>query len=201
MGSSADYYSIPRAKLKPDYVRRDDNAGQLQAYLDESRSDSGSSIVEEYERRIITDVNRSEVRTTTTSAADHTAQFTVHPPIGGGGIESEANHFAANASRANYGGAAIEHRRGAAESSSQRSAHSSRYDDDESNSGSDDDESLNSGAGGGAPGGGGGALDRTTRITQSHDWQPNSDGRRGGVERSRNEIATVTRMNETNLLR
>lgn len=94
-GIGSEYYTIPRAKLKAEsragFRDSELDAGQLQGYLDDydhgaraydSASVSSGSSGDEYERRVITDVNVTEVRTTTiTGGADSSAQFTVYPPI------------------------------------------------------------------------------------------------------------------------
>ncbi|VDM42590.1 unnamed protein product [Toxocara canis] len=130
----SDYYTIPRAKLKShvnECVVEVDEAGRagdmdamalarrgplekdaaaLQRYLDGGASVSSGSSIEEVERRVITDVTRSEVRTTTVRDAygegpsggtvygtstsgfpahEHSAQFFVHTPI-----ETEAEQYA-----------------------------------------------------------------------------------------------------------
>ncbi|CAI4230491.1 unnamed protein product [Auanema sp. JU1783] len=63
----SDYYTIPRAKLKPygDEMVGHDNIGALQAYLDDGASISSDGTLEEIERRVVTDVTTKEIRTTT----------------------------------------------------------------------------------------------------------------------------------------
>jgi len=128
------YHTIPRAKLKP-------YAGSF--------SSASSSSMEEIERRVITDVTRSEVRTTTVdgqaSAQDHNAQFMVHGP-GQDWSESSAS-------------GAIR-RRGGTTGGYQRD-----YED------RDDSESEEEA--------GGGVYARTTHQSQHHDYEPSADGRGG----------------------
>ncbi|KAK6036288.1 hypothetical protein COOONC_26207, partial [Cooperia oncophora] len=65
----SDYYTIPRAKLKPgahsDEMMGHDNAAVLGAYLDDGASVSSDGSLEEIERRVTTDVTTREIRTTT----------------------------------------------------------------------------------------------------------------------------------------
>uniref|UniRef100_A0A915AKQ6 Transmembrane cell adhesion receptor mua-3 n=1 Tax=Parascaris univalens TaxID=6257 RepID=A0A915AKQ6_PARUN len=213
----SDYYTIPRAKLKRHAVEEgarggaDDmdamtlarrgqpeaDAGALQRYLDGGASLSSGSSIEEIERRIITDVTRSEVRTTTfhdaygegtsgataygiSSAAtggvpaqEHSAQFFVRTPV-----ETDAEQYAT--STADH----FMHRSGgySGDYHSQPQQMGGQYGDEDDIGGSDVGDAV---------------YDRTTRVTTHRDFVPATRGR-GPSERLRNEFQTTTTSNETN---
>ncbi|VDN53805.1 unnamed protein product, partial [Dracunculus medinensis] len=80
----SDYYTIPRAKLRKRDVGEDSltvrpmNGAALQSYLNDGGSISTVSSDEHVERRVITDVTRSEVRTTTVTDAEGNVTRTVY---------------------------------------------------------------------------------------------------------------------------
>ncbi|CAD6188433.1 unnamed protein product [Caenorhabditis auriculariae] len=183
----SDYYTIPRAKLKPLYGEDlgHDNAGALAAYLDDGASISSDGSIEEVERRVTTDVTTREVRTTTVrdESGNVISQTVSHSHGGlGGAHETDTEQYALTTSdhfrtaeSAAAGGA----------SSALRSEHRSGIRDDY-----DSDDSTDTDAGHAV-------YDRTTRTNLSHDFQPGVDPRTG-TERTRREFVTSTKAEEVN---
>uniref|UniRef100_A0A1I7XPS4 EGF-like domain-containing protein n=1 Tax=Heterorhabditis bacteriophora TaxID=37862 RepID=A0A1I7XPS4_HETBA len=175
----SDYYTIPRAKLKPGYgdetIDRN-NAGALAAYLDDGGSVSSDGSLEEIERKITTDVTTREVRTTTVRD-EHGNVISQRQMVSHGPLETDTEQYAVTSSdhfRHASGSA------GAMRSDSRTSR--SVYESDE--------ESVDSDAGHAT-------YDRTTRTTHSHDFEPGRDPRTG-VERRKNEYVTTTKAEEVN---
>uniref|UniRef100_A0A183FQQ6 VWFA domain-containing protein n=1 Tax=Heligmosomoides polygyrus TaxID=6339 RepID=A0A183FQQ6_HELPZ len=186
----SDYYTIPRAKLKPgaaygDEMMGHDNAAVLGAYLDDGASISSDGSLEEVERRVTTDVTTREIRTTTvrdemgnvvSQSQTDTEQYAM----------TSSDHFR-QASAA--GGAAVGEASALHGSSSMQTAASSgghvRADGGEYDSDSDGSDA------------GRATYDRVTRVAQSHDFLPGEDPRTG-TERRRNEVVTTTTAEEVN---
>uniref|UniRef100_A0A7E4VNX4 Transmembrane cell adhesion receptor mua-3 n=1 Tax=Panagrellus redivivus TaxID=6233 RepID=A0A7E4VNX4_PANRE len=117
MSASGDLYNqdgiIPRAKVKNLHgANGEADAMQLATHLEDmyiprarvhdgsslSSGDSEYTIAEEIERRVITDVTRTETRTVTTENADGTTtttEVTVYPPTDGGISHSSSSHHVA----------------------------------------------------------------------------------------------------------
>ncbi|KHJ79686.1 hypothetical protein OESDEN_20660 [Oesophagostomum dentatum] len=106
----SDYYTIPRAKLKPGYgaagaggaedeMARAEHAGALGAYLDDGASISSDGSLEEIERRVTTDVTTREIRTTTVrdemGNVVSQSQMVSH---GGGPFETDTEQYAMTSS-------------------------------------------------------------------------------------------------------
>uniref|UniRef100_A0AC34QH72 Uncharacterized protein n=1 Tax=Panagrolaimus sp. JU765 TaxID=591449 RepID=A0AC34QH72_9BILA len=210
--SAGDLYNqdlgIPRAKVKD--ARRDGEADAmaLANYLDDMRiprarlhdgssigsGDSEYTIAEEIERRVITDVTKTETRTVTTENADGTVtttEFNVYPPAEGG-ITSVSHHVAMrersgvdeqergeSVAEFSNGGHAYHSRARSGEvaSSSHHHGYSSEQDDRSINSYATEDD---------------GVYDKHVMVTHSHDADPSQ-----GYERYKSEMTTKKTSHET----
>lgn len=203
-------YTIPRPKIVDKtygaeddaYARGRRDAQALERYFDGGASVSSGSSVEEVERRVITDVTRSEVRTTTVTDADggvtsrtvygvtsakasgddqgRNAQFVVHSPI-----ETEAEQYATTTDDHRFvrAAAAADNAASSGLLGSTSRHLGQRYEDEESVSGDSNVEE--------------GAYDRTTTLTTHRGFEPAGEGR-GGTERLRNVFHMSTSAHETN---
>ncbi|CAJ0941120.1 unnamed protein product, partial [Mesorhabditis belari] len=226
----SEYYTIPRAKLKPAYAEDfGDNAGALQAYLDDGASISSGGSLEEIERRVTTDVTTREIRTTTVTDSEgnvHTTQAEIfhNGPIDS--VETEAEQFAmTSADHFTHAAAGGASRSGMHSSASRYEEDNLSYDSDAGNatvdrvnrasqqhqfdsgmerhrneysttmnSREEDYATVGEMRGRGT---GDGTMDRNTKFSTQHDFQPGSDPRTG-VERRRNDMVTTTTSNEVN---
>ncbi|KJH46964.1 EGF-like domain protein [Dictyocaulus viviparus] len=180
----SDYYTIPRAKLKPGYAEDmmgHDNAGVLGAYLDDEGSVASDGSLEEIERRITTDITTREIRTTT--VRDEMGNIVSHSQtVSHGPMETDTEQYAITSTdhfRHTANGEAVT---GIPESSigGIRENGNAMY-------GSDVEESDAGNA----------TYDRVTQFSQSHDFLPGSDPRTG-IERRRKEVLTTTTAKEVN---
>uniref|UniRef100_F1KPJ6 Transmembrane cell adhesion receptor mua-3 n=1 Tax=Ascaris suum TaxID=6253 RepID=F1KPJ6_ASCSU len=213
-----EYYpevGIPRAKLKPGALEHDQHqtaleVSRLQNYLDDglhiprarldrgeedaydatSESSSEYTIREEVERRVITDVTKTETRKTVTTADIHgtTAEFHVYPPIEVATESHSSSQMAArgirNAEEQERGESVAEfsignaHREwGEARAHDRRiSEYSTDRDLESIASASTADDEI---------------YDRKTLVKRTHGYEPDPHG---GTERYRTEITTTTTM-------
>ncbi|KAE9418454.1 hypothetical protein Angca_009775 [Angiostrongylus cantonensis] len=174
----SDYYTIPRAKLKPGYADEmmgHDNAATLGAYLDDGASVSSGGSLEEVERRVTTDVTTREIRTTT--VRDEMGNIVSRSQVvSHGPMETDTEQYAITSS---------DHFRQAADAgaSSLGGNHGRTNAVYESDSEASDV--------------GNATYDRVTRVAQSHDFLPGTDPRTGS-ERRRSEVVTTTTAKEVN---
>ncbi|RCN51669.1 EGF-like domain protein [Ancylostoma caninum] len=191
----SDYYTIPRAKLKPGYgaagaeeMMGHDNAAVLGAYLDDGASLSSEGSLEEIERRVTTDVTTREIRTTTVrdemGNVVSQSQTVSHGPLETDTEQyavTSSDHFRHASSAGAATGAAVVGMGSAMGAGHMReSSHAAMYESD--SEGSDAGRAT---------------YDRVTRVAQSHDFLPGVDPRTG-TERRRNEVLTTTTAEEVN---
>ncbi|KAK5966841.1 Calcium binding EGF domain protein, partial [Trichostrongylus colubriformis] len=188
----SDYYTIPRAKLKPaaygDEMMGHDNAAVLGAYLDDGASVSSDGSLEEIERRVTTDVTTREIRTTTVrdemGNVVSQSQTVLHGPLETDTEQyamTSTDHFRQGSTAAAAGTAASALHGGVVQGASGHLRTEGAYESD-SDAGSDAGRAT---------------YDRVTHASQSHDFLPGDDGRTG-TERRRNEFRTTTTAEEVN---
>ncbi|KHN76197.1 Transmembrane cell adhesion receptor mua-3 [Toxocara canis] len=219
-----EYYpeiGIPRAKLKSGMgaVEHDQHqtaleVSRLQNYLEDgvriprahldrgedaydatSESSSEYTIREEVERRVITDVTKTETRKTVTTADVHgtTAEFHVYPPIE---VTTESHSSSQMAMRGGRNAEEQERGESVAEFSignahrewSETNAHGRRV--SEYSTTDRDLESVASASTADDE-----IYDRKTLVKRSHGYEPDPHG---GTERYRTEVTTTTTMKGTN---
>ncbi|VDL81375.1 unnamed protein product [Nippostrongylus brasiliensis] len=189
----SDYYTIPRAKLKPGAAgygdeMGHDNAAVLGAYLDDGASMSSDGSLEEVERRVTTDVTTREIRTTT--VRDEMGNVvSQHQTVSHGPFETDTEQYAVTSTDhfrqgsasggAGFNGSSA-HLAGASSVGGRHMKTESAYESD--SEGSDAGRAT---------------YDRVTRVSQSHDFLPGEDPRTG-TERRRNEVRTTTTAEEVN---
>uniref|UniRef100_A0A158QLB9 VWFA domain-containing protein n=1 Tax=Haemonchus placei TaxID=6290 RepID=A0A158QLB9_HAEPC len=194
----SDYYTIPRAKLKPlaygDEAMGHDNAAVLGAYLDDGASVSSDGSLEEIERRVTTDVTTREIRTTTVrdemGNVVSQSQTVLHGPFETDTEQyavTSSDHFrqasgAAGATAASVHGSSAHISSGVQGASSMGEHMRTEGYESDSDAGSDAGRAT---------------YDRVTRVSQSHDFLPGGDPRTG-TERRRNEVRTTTTAEEVN---
>ncbi|KAJ1374162.1 hypothetical protein KIN20_036788 [Parelaphostrongylus tenuis] len=180
----SDYYTIPRAKLKPGYADEmmgHDNAAALGAYLDDGASISSGGSLEEVERRVTTDVTTREIRTTT--VRDEMGNIVSRSQtVSHGPLETDTEQYAITSS---------DHFRQAADTGASTIFHTSAMGGDRARADGMYESDLEGSDVGDA------TYDRVTRVAQSHDFLPGADPRTG-TERRRSEVLTSTTAKEVN---
>uniref|UniRef100_A0AC35UCE3 Transmembrane matrix receptor MUP-4 n=1 Tax=Rhabditophanes sp. KR3021 TaxID=114890 RepID=A0AC35UCE3_9BILA len=175
MGSE-NMYTIPRAKLgafgNTGYGNNLSNADALERYMagDDSSSMGSASIIEEIERKVITDVSTKEIITTRTEDANgesHEETTVIHHP---------------SSRNVNYGENATNYAAG--QSSAQHGSSSAQHGDEESDSDTEyfDDHKV----------------DKTTKVTNERGIGQLNDGFEGEFERRKTETSSKVYSEEKN---
>ncbi|KAK6027084.1 SEA domain protein, partial [Ostertagia ostertagi] len=216
----SDYYTIPRAKLKPgahavcssavllvkngqygvcfqDEMMGHDNAAVLGAYLDDGASVSSDGSLEEIERRVTTDVTTREIRTTTVrdemGNVVSQSQTVLHGPFETDTEQyavTSADHFRQASSASAAAGATAASLHGSSGLITSGVQGASMGGHMRTEGAYDSESDADSDAGRAT-------YDRVTRVAQSHDFLPGADPR-VGTERRRNEVVTTTTAEEVN---